>query len=208
MRRSYELGGLDEGDLAPTWLEQFERWLADAASGGVGEPSAMVLSTVGDDGAPDARFVLLKGLGADGLRFFGGAGSAKGRALAATPRAAIVFPWHDLQRQVRLAGPVHRLPDADIEAYFSSRPWGSQISALASPQSEVVASRAVLEAARDELARRHPEGGPVPRPEGWVGWRLEPESVEFWQGRRDRLHDRLVYRLGGDGAWAVRRLAP
>ena len=208
MRRSYELGGLGEADLAPTWLAQLRRWLHDAESGGVGEPNAMVVATTDADGRPDARFVLLKGLGEDGLRFFGGGDSAKGQALAANPYGAIVFPWHDLQRQVRLQGPVRRLPDAEIDAYFAGRPWGSQVTALASPQSQVIPSRAALEAARAEVAERHPEGSTVPRPENWVGWILEPETVEFWQGRRDRMHDRLVYRRDPDGTWRIERLAP
>jgi pyridoxamine 5'-phosphate oxidase len=208
MRRSYELGGLDERDLAPTWLAQFRRWFDDAAAGGVGEPNAMVLATAAADGRPDARIVLLKGLDDAGLRFFTGLESAKGRELAANPYASIVFPWHDLQRQVRLDGRVHRLGDAEADAYFAMRPWGSQVSAAASPQSQAVASRAVLEEARDAVAARHPEGTPVPRPAHWGGYRLEPERVEFWQGRRDRLHDRLVYRRGDDGTWSVERLTP
>jgi pyridoxamine 5'-phosphate oxidase len=208
MRRSYELGGLDEGDLAPDWLGQLRRWFDDAVAGGVGEPNAMLLATAGDDGLPDARVVLLKGMEADGLRFFTSFASAKGRQLDGNPYASIVFPWHDLQRQVRLRGPVHRLPDAEADAYFSNRPWGSQISAAVSPQSAVVASRAELEAAAAALAARHPEGGAVPRPESWGGYRVEPEAVEFWQGRRDRLHDRLVYRRGDDGAWTIVRLGP
>jgi pyridoxamine 5'-phosphate oxidase len=208
MRRSYELGGLHEADLAPTWLEQLRRWFDDAAAGGVAEPNAMVLATAGADGRPDARFVLLKGLGEDGLRFFTSRESAKGRQLAENPYGAIVMPWQDLQRQVRLSGPVHPLPDADADAYFASRPWGSRVSALASPQSRVIASRGALEATRDDLARRHPEGADVPRPAHWGGYRLEPEVVEFWQGRRDRLHDRLVFRRDAGGAWHTERLAP
>jgi len=208
MRRSYELRGLDEADLAPTWLEQLRRWFADAQSGGVGEPNAMVLATTTAEGHADARLVLLKGMSEEGLRFFTSYESAKGRQLAAVPYGAIVFPWHDLQRQVRLSGPVHRLPDADSEDYFNSRPWGSRVSALASPQSEVLASRAALETVRAELAARHPEGCDVPRPPEWGGYVLAPERVEFWQGRADRLHDRLVYRRGVDGVWVVERLGP
>jgi pyridoxamine 5'-phosphate oxidase len=209
MRRSYELGGLDEGDLAPTWLAQLHRWFDDAAAGGVGEPNAMVLATADADGRPDARMVLLKGLDESGLRFFTSHTSAKGRQLAANPYGSIVFPWHDLQRQVRLNGPVHAVDDAEADAYFATRPWGSQVSAVASPQSQVIASRAVLDEARAAAAARHPEGGgPVPRPGTWGGYRLEPELVEFWQGRRDRLHDRLQYRRGDGGEWIVERLAP
>jgi len=208
MRRSYELGGLDEGDLAPDWLAQLRRWFDDAVAGGIGEPNAMVLATAGADGRPDARIVLLKGLAQDGLRFFTGYGSAKGRQLQANPYASVVFPWHDLQRQVRVNGTVRKLPAADSDAYFASRPWGSQVSAAASPQSQVIASRAVLEATRDAVAERHPDGTPVPRPADWGGYLLAPDQVEFWQGRRDRLHDRLVFRRADDGAWTVVRLAP
>jgi pyridoxamine 5'-phosphate oxidase len=208
MRRSYQLGGLDEGDLAPTWSAQFRRWFDDAAANGVGEPNAMVLATAGADGRPDARIVLLKGLDESGLRFYTGLASAKGRELAANPYASVVFPWHDLQRQVRIDGPVHRLTDAEADAYFATRPWGSQVSAAARPQSQVIASRADLDAAREAVVAQHPEGTPVPRPAHWGGYRLEPERVEFWQGRRDRLHDRLVYRRGDDATWVVERLTP
>jgi pyridoxamine 5'-phosphate oxidase len=208
MRRSYELSGLAEGDLAPTWLAQLRRWFDDAVSGGIGEPNAMVVATADADGLPDARTVLLKGLDEQGLTFFTSYRSAKGEQLAANPYAAIVFPWHDLQRQVRLRGPVERLPPAAADAYFASRPWGSRVSALASPQSQVLPSRAALEATRNELAERYPEGTDVPRPEDWGGYRLAPERVEFWQGRRDRLHDRLVYRRTDDGGWVVERLGP
>jgi pyridoxamine 5'-phosphate oxidase len=153
--------------------------------------------------------VLLKGLDETGLRFFTSHASAKGEQLAANPYGSIVFPWHELQRQVRLNGPVHPVDAAEADAYFATRPWGSQISAAASPQSRVIPSRATLDAARDAVAAEHLEGGaPVPRPAHWGGYRLEPELVEFWQGRRDRLHDRLVYRRDDAGAWVVERLAP
>jgi pyridoxamine 5'-phosphate oxidase len=150
--------------------------------------------------------VLLKGLDADGLTFFTNYDSDKGHELAANPMASILFPWIDLQRQVRLTGPVQRLDPAASDAYFASRPYGSQIGALASPQSHVVADRAALEAARDTLQERYPDA--VPRPDSWGGYVVTPDAVEFWQGRPDRLHDRLRYRQTGDGVWVIERLAP
>ena len=207
MRRSYTLGGLEEGDLAPTWVAMLQRWIDDAHAGGVREPNAMVLATASAGGRPNARTVLLKGLDDAGLTFFTNYESAKGRELDANPQASIVFPWIDLQRQVRASGAVRRLDPAASDAYFATRPYGSRIGAAASPQSQVIASRSVLEATRDDLERRHPEHAGVPRPEHWGGYLLTPDEVEFWQGRPDRLHDRLVYRLR-DGAWVTERLAP
>jgi pyridoxamine 5'-phosphate oxidase len=206
MRRSYERGGLDEGDLAPTWTAMLERWLDDAVAGGVREPNAMVVATADAAGRPGLRTVLLKGLDAGGLTFFTNYESEKGRDLAVNPVASLLFPWTDLQRQVRLTGPVAKLDAAASDAYFASRPYGSRIGALASPQSRVVADRAALEAARDALIARYPED--VPRPAGWGGYVVAPDSVEFWQGRPDRLHDRLRYRRAEDGGWVTERLAP
>ncbi|MDX6686421.1 MAG: pyridoxamine 5-phosphate oxidase [Baekduia sp.] len=208
MRRSYERGGLEEADLAPTWNAMLQRWLEDAEAGGVREPNAMVLATASRDGRPGVRTVLLKGLDDTGLTFFTNYESAKGRELEANPMGSILFPWVDLQRQVRATGPVRRLDVEASDAYFASRPYGSRIGALASPQSRVVPSRAALEEARDALIERYPEPGGVPRPDHWGGYVLEPDEVEFWQGRPDRLHDRLVYRRTRDGAWASARLAP
>jgi pyridoxamine 5'-phosphate oxidase len=209
MRRSYERGGLEEGDLAPTWSAMLARWLADAETGGIGEPNAMVVATAGADGRPNARTVLLKGLDEDGVTFFTNYESAKGAELAANPVASVLFPWHDLQRQVRLTGAVRRLDAAGSDAYFASRPYGSRIGAAASPQSQVVPDRAFLEAAERELRARHPDPpGDVPRPEHWGGYVVEPDAVEFWQGRANRLHDRLRYRRDADGAWVTERLAP
>ena len=205
MRRSYRRMGLSEDDLAATWLRQFERWLADAVAAGIGEPNAMVLATADAQGRPSARTVLLKGVDDDGFVLFTNRDSRKGREVAANPRATLLFPWHDLQRQVIAEGAVGPLtPDEDDE-YFATRPHGSQLGALASPQSQVIPSRDALAAAFDDAAKRYPDA--VPRPPNWGGLRLTPDAVEFWQGRPDRLHDRLRYRREGD-AWAVERLAP
>jgi pyridoxamine 5'-phosphate oxidase len=208
MRQVYTLGGLDEHDLAPTWLEQVRRWLADAASGGVREPNAMVLATASATGRPTARTVLLKGLDERGLVFYTNYESRKGRELAANPQATVVFPWIDLQRQLTVSGTVAPVSAEESDAYFATRPHGSRLGALASPQSQVVASRAELDAAWAEQHERYPEGTDVPRPAHWGGFRLAPDEVELWQGRPDRLHDRLRYRRTGEGAWVVERLAP
>lgn len=206
MRRSYELSGLDEADLAPTWLQQLRAWLADAAKHGILEPNAMTLATAGEDCEPSARTMLLKGLDERGLVFHTNYESRKGRQLKANPRAAAVFPWIALQRQVLVEGAVEPIPEADSEAYWASRPRGSQIGAAASPQSTVIGSRAEIEAAAARLAAEY-DGEPIPRPAHWGGMLLVPQSVEFWQGRADRLHDRLRYRREGS-AWVVERLAP
>jgi len=197
MRRSYERGGLVEGDLEPTWAAMLERWLDDAVAGGVREPNAMVIATADAAARPSLRTVL--------LTFFTNYESDKGHELASNPVASILFPWIDLQRQVRLTGAVRRLDPAASDAYFASRPYGSQIGALASPQSRVVADRAALEAVRDALQARYRED--VPRPESWGGYVVAPDAVEFWQGRPDRLHDRLRYRFL-DEVWITERLAP
>jgi pyridoxamine 5'-phosphate oxidase len=202
MRRAYDGPALDEASLAPTWLEQFERWFAEAR--GLRERNAMVLATASADGAPSARSVLLKAVDQHGFVFFTNLRSRKGQDLAANPRAALVFPWVTLQRQVIVTGRAELLPDADNDAYFASRPLGSQLSAAVSPQSAVIASRAELEAARERLAAG---GGAVPRPPHWGGVRVVPDAVEFWQGRPERLHDRLRFRRDG-GRWTVERLAP
>jgi pyridoxamine 5'-phosphate oxidase len=207
MREVYARGGLTEADLAGTWLTQFERWLADAIEAGMPEANAMVLGTASAAGRPSSRTVLLKGLDERGFVFYTHHGSAKGRDIAENPQVSLLFPWHPMQRQVRVEGVAAPITDAEADAYFASRPHGSQIGALASPQSEVIPSRAALQAAVAEAEARYPDGHPVPRPEGWGGYRVAPDLVEFWQGRPDRLHDRLRYRRD-DGGWITERLAP
>jgi pyridoxamine 5'-phosphate oxidase len=205
MRRSYDDGALREADLSVAWWDQLERWLADAVAGGITEPNAMVLATADADGVPSARTVLLKGMDETGLTFFTNLRSRKGREIATNPRGAAVFPWVSLQRQVIVDGVIEPVSEQEADDYFASRPHGSRISALASPQSQAVESREVLERAYEEAAQRYPDE--VPRPEHWGGLRLRPDMVEFWQGRPDRLHDRLRYRHTV-GEWTVERLAP
>jgi len=209
-RRSYDRGALWEADLAPTWLEQLTRWLDDAAQVEPAESNAMVLGTADADGRPSARTVLLKAADDRGLVFYTNLRSGKARDLAANPRASLLFAWRALQRQVIVLGAVEHVDVAEADAYFASRPRGSQLGALASPQSEPIGDRATLERAWAELAADYADGRPVGRPGHWGGLRVVPDSVEFWQGRPDRLHDRLRYRRPGDGerAWIVERLAP
>jgi len=197
---------LDEAALDPDPLAQLARWLKDAEGAGMIEPTAMTLATATKDGQPSARIVLYKGPHEGGLTFYTNYGSRKGGELAANARAALVFWWDKLERSVRIEGRVEKLPRAMGEAYARSRPRGSQLSALTSRQSRVVKSRAELE---KRLAENDARIGSkeVPVPENWGGYVLRPEMFEFWQGRRDRLHDRLVYRASGDG-WRVERLEP
>jgi pyridoxamine 5'-phosphate oxidase len=196
---------LHRDDLDPDPVVQLRRWLDEARAAGVELPEAMTLATATRDGAPSARMVLLKDVAEDGLSFFTDYASRKGAELAENPRGAIVLYWHPLGRQVRVEGTVAKLPENASDEYFRSRPVGSRLSAAASPQSEVVASREELEAAADRLGRE--VGEDVPRPERWGGYRLVPAAWEFWQHRLDRLHDRFRYRPG-DGGWIVERLAP
>jgi pyridoxamine 5'-phosphate oxidase len=214
LRRSYSLAGLAEADVPSEPFAQFERWLADAVAAELLEPNAMVLATVGADAVPSARTVLLKGISEGplgrGLVFYTNYGSRKGEDLAAHPHAALVFPWYDLERQVRVVGPVERLTVAENDAYFSARPHGSRLGAVTSQQSHVISGRGELEQRYAELAARYPEGTSVPRPAGWGGYRVVPLSVEFWQGRGHRLHDRLRFRRSEPHAteWVLERLSP
>src|SRR4051812_50059209 len=209
MRRDYDDAGFGEAGLAPTWVEQFDRWFADAVAAELPEPNAMAVAPADTDGVPDARIVLMKGYDAFGFVFGTSYASAKGAQLAVNPRAALVFPWHALQRQVRVTGRVERVGDAASDGLWDPRPRGSQLAAVASVQSTVVDSRAELEE-RFRLLDEQTPAGPVPRPAVWGGYRVVPETVEFWQGGKDRLHDRLrfVRDDAEGGGWIVQRLAP
>ena len=206
LRSEYADGGLDVGDLEPDPLAMFRRWFDEALAAGVHEPNAMVLSTVGLDARPSSRMVLLKGLDERGFVLFTNHTSRKARELEANPHCSLLFPWHPLERQVRVEGTAHVLERESVEAYHRLRPRGAQLGAWASTQSQPVTSRAELSAAYAEMVERF-EGKPVPVPDHWGGYRVAPESVEFWQGRPSRMHDRLVYARAGD-AWKVHRLAP
>lgn len=208
LRREYHLAALNETDVDASPVTQFERWLAEAVKAGVPEPTAMTLATVGEDGRPAARIVLLKGIEAGGLLFFTNYQSRKGRELAAHPHAALLFHWVELERQVRIEGKVSKAPLAESDAYFASRPRSSRIGAWASPQSKEILDRAWLEreflAAQERFAA---DPDSIPRPPHWGGYRLLPSVFEFWQGRQSRLHDRIRYRLE-DEHWRIERLAP
>jgi pyridoxamine 5'-phosphate oxidase len=205
-RADYTRGGLVEGDLLPEPIDMFRRWYDDAHAAGLHEPNAMVVATVAADGAPSARLVLLKGVSEAGFVFYTNTRSRKGTELAGNPRIALLFPWHPLERQVRVDGTASPLPREAVDGYFAVRPRGSQLGAWASHQSHVVSGREELLAAYDEAEQRY-AGGEVPTPEEWGGYLVRPESVEFWQGRPGRMHDRLVYRRVSDG-WRTERLAP
>jgi pyridoxamine 5'-phosphate oxidase len=208
LRQAYRRGPvLHREDLADDWLTQLRTWLDEAIAAGILEPNAMVLATASADGEPNARSVLLRGLDERGLAFFTNYESTKARELTENPRAAVVFPWIAMGRQVVARGRVERVSDAESDAYFATRPRGHQLGAAASPQSRVIASRAALDDTARELEARFPEGTPIPRPPHWGGFRLAPTTVEFWEGREDRLHDRLRYRATPDG-WVLERLAP
>src|SRR5690606_19537708 len=205
--REYAGTPLLEEAVHPDAIAQFRAWFEEALSAGVVEPNAMTLATATPDGRPSARIVLLKGLDERGFSVYTDYESRKGRELAANPHAALVFYWPELHRQVRVTGTVTRVPREETEAYFRSRPLASRLSAWASRQSEVVPSREVLEARHREAEERFPDGD-VPLPDRWGGFVLDPEVIEFWQGRPGRLHDRLLYTRLPDGGWRIERLSP
>ena len=205
LRKSYERAELDESASAADPVQQFQRWFDEAVSSQVPEPNAMTLATVGADGRPSTRVVLIKGFDAQGFVWYTNYQSRKGRELAAHPVAALQFHWVDLERVVRIEGRVEKTSAAESDAYFATRPLDSRLGAWASPQSQVIPSRTVLVTAAAAAAARHLMN--PPRPPHWGGYRLVPDGFEFWQGRKSRLHDRLRYRLDG-GAWVRERLAP
>lgn len=216
MREQYRVGGIEAGGFAAEPMEQFGRWFADAVAAGIYEPNAMVLSTADAGGRPSSRTVLLKQYAGRGFVFYTNHTSRKGHEIAENPHVALLFPWHAMARQVLVTGTAARLDRAETAAYFHSRPHGSQLGAWASRQSRTVASRDVLDEEYARLAARYPEGSEVPVPPHWGGYLVTPETVEFWQGRENRLHDRLRYRrTGGEPAgvsaeaeWALERLSP
>jgi pyridoxamine 5'-phosphate oxidase len=205
-RQDFESMGIDLADMDSSPITQWWRWYDDAVAAEVPEPNAMTIATVDEQGEPDARLVLARGVDEAGFAFFTNFDSAKSRQLAAHPRAAAVFGWIALHRQVRARGPVERVSDAESDRYFESRPRPSQLAAWASPQSDVIPDRAMLERAYAQMESRF-AGGDVPRPEFWGGWRLVPDEIEFWHQRANRLHDRLRYRRSGVD-WSIERLGP
>ena len=211
LRREYGDHGLDVPDLAPDPVSMFRQWMDDTVAAGLHEPNAMVVATVSPQGRPSSRMVLLKGVDERGFVFFTNYESRKAAEIAANPHVSLLFPWHDLQRQVRVEGAASKVSAEESEAYFASRPRESQLGAWASPQSRVVASRSALDERYGGVLAQFAELDEVPVPPHWGGFRVAPYAVEFWQGRKGRMHDRLVYRRVEDdphAPWTVDRLAP
>jgi len=206
-RKEHNRSSLLEEQVDPDPIRQFVVWFDEASQSGIAESNAMALATATPDGRPSARIVLLRGVDERGFAFFTNYGSRKARELEANPYAALVFFWHELERQVRVEGRVERLAGEESDRYFHGRPRGARIGAWASPQSEVVASRDVLDARFGALESQYPDGE-IPRPANWGGYRLLPDSIELWQGRPNRLHDRLRYTKREQGGWLIQRLAP
>ncbi len=211
LRCDYGARPLRRADLAPSPIEQFARWFGEAVAAGLREPNALTLSTIGCDGFPNSRTLLMKDFGEDGVTIFTNYTSRKGRELEEHPAAALLFLWKELERQVQVRGRVEKTSREESEAYFFSRPYASRIGAWASTQSATIPDRAWLERRADEFAARFPDTGAadcVPLPDFWGGYRVVPESVEFWQGQPGRRHDRFLYRRDGAGGWTIERLSP
>ncbi|MFE9450675.1 pyridoxamine 5'-phosphate oxidase [Streptomyces sp. NPDC006739] len=212
MRKQYRAEGLAEQDLAAHPMDQFTRWFEQAAQaavhGTIYEPNAMVVSTADAEGRPSSRTVLMKAYDTDGFVFYTNYDSRKARDLAVNPYVSVLFPWHPIARQVVVTGTAGRTGRDETAAYFRTRPHGSQLGSWASAQSSVISSRADLDASYADLVARYPEDEQVPVPPHWGGFRIVPETVEFWQGRQNRLHDRLRYVARADGSWKVERLSP
>lgn len=207
MRQEYSLGGLSEAEAGDDPFSLFRHWFDQALQAGLHEPNAFVLATSSMEGSPSARLVLLKMLDDRGFTFFTNYDSRKGKEITKNPNVALVFPWHALERQVRVEGTIEKVTAQESDAYFVSRPRGSRLGAWASAQSEEIPSREFLEKQHEALLAKHPDGH-VPRPLNWGGYRVLPEAFEFWQGRPSRLHDRIRFVRSSSGAWTKRRLAP
>ncbi len=207
LRREYTRAGLNEADMDPDPIAQFHGWFAKVIDANLHEPNAMILATATSDGRPSARTVLLKGYDERGFVFYTNYEGRKAKEMEANPQIALLFYWGELERQVRVEGRASRVSEEESDAYFASRPRGSQLGAWASEQSRSIENRGALELRLRELEREY-QGREVPRPPFWGGYRVEPETVEFWQGRENRLHDRLLYRQVGEGGWKRERLQP
>jgi pyridoxamine 5'-phosphate oxidase len=208
IRRDYKLQSLSEQDVAPDAIAQFAAWWTDVLKSDVDEPNAMTLATASSDGLPSARIVLLKGFDEKGFVFFTNYNSFKGLQLDENPRACLVFFWKEVERQVRIIGVIEKISAQESDEYFNSRPQGSRIGAIVSPQSQVIESREWLEEKVTAANQQLLAGKNIERPDHWGGYRVKPAIVEFWQGRPSRLHDRLQYSLQDDGTWKIERLAP
>ncbi|MEY5069654.1 MAG: pyridoxamine 5-phosphate oxidase [Bacteroidota bacterium] len=207
LRKDYRAEKLSETDVKKNPIEQFDHWFDEALKSGIYEPNAMTLATASTDGKPAARIVLLKGFNKDGFVFYTNYLSRKGKELAKNPVVALVFFWPELERQVRIEGTIEKVSKETSEKYFQSRPKESQIGALASPQSQIIADRSLLEKNWKELEKKYADQE-IPKPSFWGGYLVKPQVIEFWQGRSSRLHDRIVYRKADKNNWKIVRLAP